>query len=216
MDLTEGCHRISALGVQAKAGDPTRDLDLFVRGAPGSGVALQDQSENSDAEIEGCVGSATPVNVEVQGGSRLDPAVLLHGRFPLPEGLPERWGPELRARFAAAFFRRNFVGHPRNPIHESLGVAGRTVLPLSLEPHTCYAAAASIIQGSPNALQLEVAPADSDVRSDATTDQPAVVVAFCTGDDGLARLRVHAMGRSLAWLVAVWRIERRLPSEGPS
>ena len=216
MELAEGCHRISVLGLQAAGGASARDLDLVVRGEPGSELTLQDQSENSDAEVEGCVGSLTWVKVEVPGRSALDPALLLHGRFPLPQGLPRRWGPELRARFAAAFFRRSFLGRPGSPIYESLGVAGRTVLPVNLELHTCYVAAASVIQGSPSALQLEVAPADSDSRSDGSSDQPAVVVGFCTGDDGLARLQVQAAGRSLAWLVAVWRIERHFPAEGPS
>ncbi len=214
LSLAEGCHRLSALGLQPSAQDAPRDLDLFLRGDALSDLRREDQSENSDAEISVCLASPAPVRVGVLGLSAADPAVLQHARFPMPLGLPEHWGPLVRSRMAEAFFRRHSLGAPRGPVYEALGVAGRTTLPLNLELRTCYAAGLSVLQGSPKALLLEVTPRDRDAAADSTADAEAVVVAFCTGDDGVARLRVEAIGLSVAWVVSVWRVEREAALEG--
>jgi hypothetical protein len=214
LSLAEGCHRLSALGLQPSAPDAPKDLDLFLRGEALFDLRREDQSENSDAEISLCLASPAPVRLGVLGLGATDPAVLQHARFPMPDGLPEHWGPLVRARLAEAFFRRHSLGVPREAVYESLGVAGRTTLPLNLELRTCYAAGLSVLQGDPKALLLEVAPSDRDAALDSTSDSEAVVVAFCTGDDDFARLRVEAVGLSVAWVVALWRIEREAPLEG--
>lgn len=214
LSLSEGCHRLSALGLAPVAPDAPRDLDLFLRGEALFELRREDQSENSDAEISVCVASPAPVRVGVLGLGPGDPAVLQHARFPMPFGLPAHWGPLVRSRFAEAFFRRHSTGTPRAPVYEALGVAGRTTLPLNLELRTCYVAGLSVLQGSTKALLLEVTPNDRDSAADSTTDDEAVVVAFCTGDDGMARLRAEAVGLSVAWVASVWRVERELPIEG--
>jgi hypothetical protein len=214
LSLAEGCHRLSALGLQPSAPDAPRDLDLFLRGEALFDLRREDQSENSDAEISLCLASPAPVRLGVLGLGATDPAVLQHARFPMPSGLPAHWGPLVRSRMAEAFFRRHSLGVPRDAVYESLGVAGRTTLPLNLELRTCYAAGLSVLQGDPKALLLEVTPSDRDAAADSTSEAEAVVVAFCTGDDDFARLRVEAVGPSVAWVVAVWRIEREAPLEG--
>jgi hypothetical protein len=214
LSLGEGCHRISALGLQPRGPAPPRDLDLFLRGEALFELRRADQSENADAEVTLCLASPVPVRVGVLGLSTDDPAVLQHARFPLPDGLPTYWGPLVRARLAEAFFRRHSPGAARGPIYESLGVAGRTTLPLNLELRTCYAAGLSVFSGTPKALLLEAMPSDRDGAADSTSDAEAVVVAFCTGEDELTKLRVEAVGLSVAWLVAVWRIEREVLFEG--
>lgn len=216
VDLTEGCHRLSALALSASAGEAPRDLDLFLRSEATPALAREDQSENSDAEISVCVGEPTPVKVGVSGAAFAEPVVLQHASFPLPPGLPERWGPVVRGRFAEAFFRRRFAGHPRPPVYETLGLAGRTLLPLGLEPQTCYALGVAAIQGNVKGLLVEVTPNDHEGAADSTAEEPGLVLAFCTGDDGYAQVRVEAAGVSTAWLAAVWRIERRLLEEGAS
>jgi hypothetical protein len=121
----------------------------------------------------------------------------------------------VRGYFAEAFFRRGFSGHPKGPVYESLGIAGRTVLPLDLELQTCYVAAVVAIQGNVKALLVDLAPSDREGAADATADEAGIVLGFCTGDDGFARLRIEATGSSVAWLAAIWRIERRLLQDGP-
>lgn len=214
LSLAEGCHRLSALGLSPVAPDAPRDLDLFLRGEALFELRREDQSENSDAEISLCVASPAPVRVGVLGLGTSDPAVLQHARFPMPLGLPTHWGPLVSSRFAEAFFRRHSAGTPGPPVYESLGVAGRTTLPLNLELRTCYVAGLSVLQGSTKALLLEVTPNDRDSAADSTSDAEALVVAFCTGDDGFAQLRAEAVGLSVAWVAAVWRVEREVPLEG--
>jgi hypothetical protein len=214
LSLGEGCHRLSALGLSPSGRDAPRDLDLFLRGEALFDLRREDQSENSDAEISVCLAAPAPVRLGVLGLGSVDPAVLQHARFPMPLGLPAHWGPQVRSRLAEAFFRRHSSGAPRGPVYESLGVAGRTTLPLNLELRTCYVAGLSVLQGNPKALLLEATPSDRDAAVDSTGDAEAVVVAFCTGDDAFARLRIEAVGLSVAWIVAVWRIEREAPLEG--
>jgi hypothetical protein len=215
LSLGEGCHRLSALGLQPSGRDAPRDLDLFLRGEALFDLRREDQSENSDAEIAVCLAAPAPVRLGVLGLGTTDPAVLQHARFPMPVGLPAHWGPLVRSRFAEAFFRRHWSGASRGPVYESLGVAGRTTLPLNLELRTCYVAGLSVLQGNPKALLLEATPSDRDAAADSTGEAEAVVVAFCTGDDAFVRLRVEAVGLSVAWVVAIWRIEREAPLEGP-
>jgi hypothetical protein len=57
-------------------------------------------------------------------------------------------------------------------------------------------------------------PSDRDGASDSTSESEAVVVAFCTGDEAFAKLRVEAVGLSVAWVAAVWRVEREVLVEG--
>jgi hypothetical protein len=214
LSLAEGCHRLSVLGLSPSGRESPRDLDLFLRGEALFDLRREDQSENSDAEISLCLAAPAPVRLGVLGLGATDPAVLQHARFPMPQGLPAHWGPLVRSRLAEALFRRHSSGMPRGPVYESLGVAGRTTLPLSLELRTCYVAGLSVLQGNPKALLLEATPTDRDAAADSTGDAEAVVVAFCTGDDVFARLRVEAVGLSVAWIAAVWRIEREAPLEG--
>jgi hypothetical protein len=214
LSLAEGCHRLSALGLQPSPQDAPRDLDLFLRGEALYELRREDQSENSDAEISLCVAAPVAVRVGVLGLGPADPAVLQHARFPMPSGLPLHWGPLVRARLAEAFFRRYSLGAPREPVHEALGVAGRTLLPLQLERRTCYTAGLSVFSGTPKALLLEAMPPDRDGAADSTSEAEALIVAFCTGEEAFARLRVEAVGLSVAWLVTVWRIEREEFVEG--
>ena len=214
LSLGEGCHRLSALGVQPSPRDAPRDLDLFLRGEALYELRREDQSENADAEISLCVADPVPVRVGVLGLGSADPALLTHARFPMPSGLPSHWGPLVRSRLAEAFFRRHSPGAPREPVHEALGVAGRTTLPLELERRTCYTAGLSVFAGTPKALLLEATPPDRDAAADSTTEAEALIVAFCTGEEASVRLRVEAVGLSVAWLAAVWRIEREVLMEG--
>jgi hypothetical protein len=214
LSLGEGCHRLSALGLQPAGADAPRDLDLFLRGEALFDLRREDQSENSDAEISVCLASPAAVRLGVLGLGTPDPAVLQHARFPMPTGLPAHWGPLVRARLAEAFFRRHSFGAEREPVYETLGIAGRTTVPLNLELRTCYVAGLSLLSGNFKALLLEAMPSDRDGAADSSSDAEAVVVAFCTGDDAFARLRVEAVGLSVAWVAAVWRVEREVLLEG--
>jgi hypothetical protein len=215
LELPTGCHRLSALSVQTVRTALPRDVDLFVRGETFPVLGRQDQTENADAEVEFCLGKPTPVRLAVMGLMPGDRSMLQHASFPLPDGLPERWGTEPRARLAEAFFRRGFRGQLRGPVDEALGVAGRTTLPLSLEQETCYVAGVSVIQGSVKALAVEVSLPDVEGARDGTSTESAIALAFCASESVEAALRVEAIGPSVAWFAVLFRIGRDTVREGP-
>lgn len=214
LELASGCHRLSALSVQTARTALPRDVDLFVRGETFPVLGRQDQSENADAEVEFCLGKPTPVRLALMGLLPGDRSLLQHASFPLPDGLPERWGTEPRARLAEAFFRRGFRGQLRGPVDEALGVAGRTTLPLNLEQDTCYVAGVSVIQGNVKALGVEVNLPDVEGAREGTSTESAIALAFCAGESVDAELRVEAIGPSLAWFAALFRIGRDTVREG--
>jgi hypothetical protein len=116
---------------------------------------------------------------------------------------------------AEAFFRRGYHGLRQGPIDEALGVAGRTTLPLNLEQGTCYVAGVSVIQGSAKALAVEVSLPDVEGARDGTSTESAIALAFCASASEQAELRVEAIGPSVAWFAALFRIGRDTPREGP-
>lgn len=212
LSLEPGCHRLSALALQTTSPDPPPDLDLVLRTASDD-YLRGDQSENSDAELEACFGAPSRAEVVIPGLQAGDPAVLEHARFPMPAGLSEHWGPEVQGRVAAAFFRRRQAGPATLPLVESLGIGGRTLLPLELETHTCYVAVAAAIQGRPKTLLLDASLADRGGANDGTSEETSVAIAFCTGDDSRAQLRVESSGVGVTWLAALWRTGRAEPRE---
>lgn len=215
LSLEPGCHRLSALALQTTERDPPPDLDLVLRTASDD-FMRGDQSENSDAEIEACFGGRSRVEVVIAGLAPGDPAVLEQARFAMPSGLPAYWGPDVQGRFASAFFRRRQAGPSSSPLIETLGIGGRTLVPLSLETHTCYAGVTAAIQGRPKTLLLDASIADRGGASDGTGDETSVAIAFCTGDDSRAQLRVEASGSGVTWLTALWRSGRaQLQEDSP-
>ena len=204
VDLRAGCHRYSVLALQTESREAAPDLDLVLRVMP-EDIVLGDQSENSDAELELCVGATSRLEVLVPGLNPGDTSVLEHGEFPLPAGLPQQFGPEVGARFAAAFFRRRQPGPASLPLVQALGIGGRTILPYELERRTCYVAGVAVVQGKPKSLMLDATIADREGATDGTGDDPSLALAFCTGDEPWVELRVEVTGSNVTWLAAVWR-----------
>jgi hypothetical protein len=216
LSLEEGCHRFSGLGLQAARGAQSLDIDLVLyRDSPRT-ILREDQSENPDASLSLCVAQATDVILDVLGAPPGDPVALLHARFPLPDGLPFRWGPAARERLAEALWDQHFAGVAQAPIYESLGVTGLTVLPLEIEPNTCYVVSAGILRGLVKAFQLRLITPGAQASASAANERSSSALAFCSGMESGAQLQVEAFGASLAWLAAVWRAEpARAKSNGP-
>jgi hypothetical protein len=201
IDLPMGCHRLSALGLEPAPGERTPDLDLQLMLDLDPLEALEDATENHDATLETCVARPTRALLYVAGLGTGDPGVLLLAHFPLPGGIPQRWGAQPRARLARALFARRYRGE-RLPVQTSFGVAGGTTLPMRLEPRTCYVVAAIVVRGWAKALRLRVA---ADGREAVDGDGSSAVVSLCTGASGATRVGVDAAGAGLIWLAAVWR-----------
>jgi hypothetical protein len=216
LSLEEGCHRFAGLGLSAAREQQSLDIDLVLyRDSPRT-ILREDQSENPDAAISLCVAQETDVILDVLGIPPGDPVALLHARFPLPDGLPLRWGPAARERLAEALWDQNFAGIADAPIYESLGVTGMTLLPLQLEPNTCYVVSAGILRGLVKAFQLRLITPGAQASASAANERSSAALAFCSGTESGAQLQVEAFGASLAWLAAVWRAEpARAKPSGP-
>lgn len=213
LELEPGCHRISALGLQPAQQDQSIDIDLAVYRDPPRGLVREDQSENPDATLSLCVAETAPVFVDVIGIPAGDPVVLLTARFPLPEGLPVRWGPSARERLAEALWEQHYPGVSAAPVYESLGVTGITLLPFEVEPNTCYVVAGGVLRGLVKGFQMRMLKPGGQVSAGASSERPSSALAFCTGVEREAKLQVDAFGASLAWLVSVWRSEGAVTKE---
>lgn len=215
LTLSEGCHRLSGLGLTAPRREQSLDIDLVLyRNTPRT-ILREDQSENPDASISLCVAQETNVILDLLGAPSGDPLALLQARFPLPDGLPLRWGPAARERLAEALWDQSFAGVSRPPVYESMGVTGTTILPLQIEPNTCYVVAAGVLRGLVKAFQVRLLSAGAQASVTASNDRTSAALAFCSGMEQKAQLQIESFGASLAWLAAVWRAEpvRAKPSE---
>jgi hypothetical protein len=216
LTLAEGCHRFAGLGLTAARREQSLDIDLALyRDSPRT-ILREDQSENPDASISLCVAQDTDVILDLLGAPPGDPLALLQARFPLPEGLPLRWGPAARERLAEALWDQGFAGVAEPPIYESMGVTGMTLLPLQIEPNTCYVVAAGVLRGLVKAFQVRLITPGAQASATASNDRTSAALAFCSGMEQKAQLQIESFGASLAWLAAVWRAEpvRAKPS-GP-
>jgi hypothetical protein len=72
---------------------------------------------------------------------------------------------------------------------------------------------AAVTHGHAHGLGLRVAIGARDARDERTSDDDAGVVAFCAKDQDHARLEVDARGTSLAWGLALFRLQGRIWSE---
>jgi len=207
--LEEGCHRLSGLALQPQGTAPTLDIDLVLYREAPRAVLREDQSENSDATISLCVAAQSPLMLDILGIPPGDPVVLLHARFPLPDGLPHRWGAAARERLAEAMWEQHFVGVQGDPVYESLGVTGMTTLPFEVEPNTCYVASAGVLRGLVKGFQLRVITPGRQANANASNERASAALAFCAGDERVVQMQVEAFGASLAWLAAAWRIDAR-------
>lgn len=207
LTLSEGCHRFAGLGLTTARREQSLDIDLVLyRDSPRT-LLREDQSENPDASTSLCVAQDTSVIVDLVGAPPGEPIALLQARFPLPEGLPLRWGPAARERLAEALWDQGFAGVPQAPIYESMGVTGMTTLPLQVEPNTCYVVTAGVLRGLVKAFQLRLLTPGAQASATASNDRTSAALAFCSGMEPKASLQIEAFGASLAWLAAVWRAE---------
>jgi len=205
--LARGCHQLSLLAQVTPVGSPVVDLDAeLVDGESGARLAI-DRAEDADAALGVCLGSPTRVELRFVGATPEAPLSLTHARWDLPPGLPSSWGSEAQARLA----RLGQNAHLKlltAPIYSSLGVQGKTELPLEVEPGSCYSALLVPLRGDVRNLSLSVrAHALGEVpRGSADTEGSAV--SFCAQGARLATVEVDAQGVGLAWLLSIWQSGR--------
>jgi len=178
------------------------DAEL-VDGEGGARLAI-DRAEDADAALSLCLGTPTRVELRFVGAAPNAPLSVTHARWDLPPGLPSSWGSEAQARLAR-LARNAHLELLTAPIYSSLGVQGKTELPLEVEPGACYSALLIPLRGAARSLSLSVrAHATGEVPRGAA-DVEGSAVSFCTHGARLATVEVDAQGAGLAWLLSIWQ-----------
>ena len=210
--LAEGCHRLE---VMAKVPDvsPRRvtDVDAELREPEEDRVLARDRAEAADARLETCVGEATRVELTYAGASGPVEVTVSDASWPLAEGIPVHWGARARGGFAGALRRRRTPEPREQPVFESVGVQGATMVPIAIEPGACYLASVALIRGDSRGFRLA---ADVGGRSphDEVVDRPeAAAIAFCSESETSARLEVETRGSAPWWALVVWQLGAARP-----
>jgi hypothetical protein len=209
--LAPGCHRLLATG---RDGAPPYQLLLS---------ESEDQAERFNASPAGdvrhelCTARERRLlaSVDTNGDQTEAERSLSVAHFALPRGLPGRFGPEVAERLLGALGKSAAPSKLGTLVLTTLGAQGRTPLPRSLLPQTCYRAAAIVVHGSTQALSLGVRTAASN--AEATSNDAAVgpQLGFCTGRSGQVELDVEARGLGLSWLLFLFQTGPARPAEAP-
>jgi len=206
VDLADGCHRLVLLPDTGpgRVGDVDVELhDLHDR------VLGRDRSSATDAALDVCVGEATPAMLAFAGGAKGSSITLLHGTWAIPAGIPEAWGPRARAALAAAHRRRPAPMLSRAPVWQGEGLAGRTVIPIELDPEGCYSFAVATTRGEPRGMRVAARVGASNYVDVAVAGAEGSVLAFCAQGQTHVRADLEVSGANTHWTAGLWRTGTR-------
>jgi hypothetical protein len=211
VQLSAGCHRVELFPADGNPGPRKArvDLDAELRGE-GDELLARDRTDAPDARLEACIGTETNAKVLFSGAASGSDVLVTRASWSIPEKLPDVWGANTRAKMARALLARH-IAAPREPaVFLAQGGTGNTVLPLPVEPGGCYVVVAAVAFGHARGLGLRVSVGARDAVDERGPNDEGGAVAFCAGEHGLARVGVEARGSSVAWGLAVHRIEGRV------
>ncbi len=204
--LPEGCHRLEVMSeVPNVVPRRATDIDAEVREAASGRVIDRDRGDAPDTRLLACVGETTMVEVPFMGASGPARVVLSDASWPISAAVPAQFGARARGGFAAALLRRRAPAPRAQPIADSVGVAGDTLVPIAVEPGRCYFAAVTLVRGESRGLRLFLDIGERSLRDDAREDSAGV--AFCAEDEEHAAVRVAARGNAPWWALAVWPMD---------
>ena len=207
LTLARGCHELTLLSAATPLGSLVVDLDAeLLDGESGARLAI-DRAEDADAALRVCLGTPTRVELRFMGAAPATSLSLTHARWDLPTGLPSSWSADAQARLArlAQDARLKLLSAP---IYSSLGVQGRSELPLEVEPGACYSALLVPLRGDVVRLSLSVRAHAAGQVPRGSADTEGSAVSFCAQGARLATLEIDGQGSGLAWLLAVWQSGR--------
>ena len=200
--LEPGCHRLLATS-KASGAEP---YQLLLQSPSEREPERFDASDEGDVAHELCTVLPRPLLVSVQA-ERADPdRQLALAHFPLPQGLPGRFGPDAAERLLQALGGSTAPQKLGVLVSATLGAQGRTPLPRSLLPQTCYLGVAAPIHGQPSAVSLAVEAGTLRAQSSSSEAQPGPRVGFCTGKETEVALDVEARGLGVAWLFGLFQV----------
>ncbi|HYQ14752.1 MAG TPA: hypothetical protein VEQ58_03315, partial [Polyangiaceae bacterium] len=199
--LAPGCHRL----LLTEPDDAPPYVLLLSEGDEETAERFA-SSETGDVTREICTARERRLLLSIETAPLEVQRRLGVAHFPLPLGLPTRFGPEIAGRLTAALGGSSAPKKLGPLVTASLGAQGRTSLPRALLPQTCYLATAIGVHGSLQALSLAARSGAHSAESTSAGTQPGPHVGFCTGRSGRVELEVEARGNGLAWLVAVFQL----------
>jgi len=199
--LEPGCHRLLATG---QDGAPPYRL-LLSENDDGNAERLA-ASPRGDVQHELCTPRPRRLLVSLETSPVDAERRLSVAHFPLPAGLPGRFGPEVAERLVGALGQSLAPRKLGTLVSTTLGAQGRTPLPRTLLPQTCYLAAATVLHGTSQGVSLGVRA--GALNAEATSSDPALGphLGFCTGSSGAVELDVEARGLGLSWLFFLFQM----------
>ncbi len=217
--LGPGCHRIEIFA-EVHAAASLRfpaDVDAELRVPPGQVVA-RDRGDAYDARLDACVGEETAAQVTYVGAPGAAGLHVTDARWPIPSALPERWGPRLRSAAFSALRRRRVPAPRGEPVHESFGVQGVTVVPIPIEPGRCYLAVAGLAQGTARGMRMVAAVGARPTIDEAGQRPEGVALTFCPDAGDVAPISVELQSNGGWWMLGVWEMGAAgpVPADDPS
>ena len=206
LSVSTGCHRFDLLGPPTPGGSSRSvDIDAAVWLPPATAPVATDRRSSPDATLRVCVGQNRTLGLRYVGAAPRARLLLLDSHWPLFEGIPAHWDPRGRALIAAALLRQRARPLTHPPAYASLGVTGRTVLPIEVLPNACYVAAAAAFQGQATSVAVSVDVGDTGGPTQRSTDEASAALAFCATNTTQALVEVQAQGSGVAWILGLWR-----------
>jgi hypothetical protein len=209
--LDAGCHRLELFATDPRAQNAAKkfrlDLDAELRDGDDDTLLARDRSDSADGRLDTCVGGTTLGNVAFAGAPAAASVIVTHAAWPLPDRLPRAWGPLARARMAAALLARHVHAPTSDPVVLAQGPSGVTPVFFDVERGACYLAVAAATHGSPRGVGLRAIVGTSETADERGTNDDSSTLAFCVRDRSRARVDVEGRGASLAWGLAVFKVE---------
>ncbi|HKY41444.1 MAG TPA: hypothetical protein VJN18_36170 [Polyangiaceae bacterium] len=203
--LSPGCHQL----LVSRSDDSPFRLEL--REVETEKPRRLEPSEQGDIREELCAARERSIWLSVDRDAGDGDVQLAVARFPLPSGLPGRFGPEVAERLTRALGGSAAPRRLGPLVFATLGAQGRTPLPRALLPNTCYVAAVTALHGDARALSLGVQSGSSAAEATSTRGTSGPRLGFCTGKDGRVALDVEARGLGVAWLLCLFQMGRAQP-----
>jgi hypothetical protein len=204
--LPPGCHRFELLAEGSEAG-PSAELGLLPRiDGPARLVSLE-RGDGSQLAVSLCAGAESRLALDYAGAPPGSSVTLIQARWPLPDGLPEVWGPIARAAVAAILMRHN-ARVSSFPVDQGLGIQGPTLLPVRIEPGACYVAVVAAITGRSAGLSLAASAAGVSAQNRSGEEEDGTLVSFCARSGTRALLEVDSRGHGLVWLYGLFQTGR--------
>jgi hypothetical protein len=199
--LDPGCHRLLATGDD---GGPPYAL-LLAQNDEDTPERI-DPDERGDARHELCTTRARRLLVAVETPANAPERKLAVAHFGLPSGLPTRFGPDVADRLLQALGGATAPRRLGALVSATLGAQGRTPLPRTLLPQTCYLSAATSVHGAAQALSIGARVGATNAEATASEGAPGPHLSFCTGQSGQVDLDVEARGLGTAWMFFLFQM----------